>query len=156
MEVTEKSCKRCGETKPLEAFSYHAKCKYGRNATCKACKSEEARSYYLANREKILERQKPGARAYERKKKYGISEEQFQEMLRESGGQCALGHEPEDGQLVIDHDHATGAVRGLLCRQCNWALGLMRDNPDRFRSAAVYLEEYKIGEVRLLARAASC
>lgn len=43
-------------------------------------------------------------------------------------------------QLVGDHDHETGAPRGILCRNCNLALGNMFDSPERLRAAAAYLE----------------
>lgn len=59
------------------------------------------------------------------KHRYGISPEQFDEMLRRQRGRCCLcGAEHKAGKaLVVDHDHITGRVRGLLCRLCNTAVG---------------------------------
>lgn len=63
-------------------------------------------------------------------KKYGISSE---------GGFCAICGRTE--KLVIDHDHDTGATRGVLCGDHNIAIGLFRDDPAILRAAALYLEE---------------
>lgn len=70
-------------------------------------------------------------------------------MLGQQGGKCLGGHgglvtNKEDvvGALmlaVVDHDHVTGKVRGLLCRQCNSALGFAGDNPERLERLARYL-----------------
>ena len=65
-------------------------------------------------------------------------------MLAEQDGRCAVCRSTETGTrgefFDIDHDHATGVVRGLLCRRCNLGVGHFRDNPARLRSAADYLE----------------
>jgi hypothetical protein len=54
------------------------------------------------------------------KRKYGLSLEQYEEMLRLQGGTCALcGRPPKTYRLNVDHDHITGRVRGLLCYRCN-------------------------------------
>lgn len=74
----------------------------------------------------------------ELKRKYGLSEENFDRMVREQGGRCALCNEPE--KLCVDHDHETGQVRALLCRPCNIALGALRDNSALMRKAADYVE----------------
>lgn len=68
-------------------------------------------------------------KAYERKgrlKKYGLSEEDYERLLAEQGGVCAICEEPPSGRwkrLAVDHDHETGEVRGLLCITCNTLLG---------------------------------
>ena len=71
-----------------------------------------------------------------------VTANEFNARLESQGGGCAIcGGQSWAGQnLAIDHCHQTGLVRGLLCAGCNTALGLMRDNPSRLRSAADYLE----------------
>lgn len=80
--------------------------------------------------------------------KFGITEEQYGELLEKSGGGCALcGKSPhEEGQsLAVDHDHKTGEVRGALCRYCNHrVIGRHRD-PDLLRRMAEYIENGKTG-----------
>jgi hypothetical protein len=72
------------------------------------------------------------------KSKYGVTAVQWDEMVLEQEGRCAICPEP----LVephIDHDHATGETRRLLCSPCNLVLGLMHDSPERLEAAALYL-----------------
>ena len=66
--------------------------------------------------------------------KYGITPEQYDEMVLAQGGVCAICKKADQtvawaGRLHIDHCHTTGRVRGLLCSPCNIALGLIRDDP---------------------------
>src|SRR6266542_2083263 len=69
---------------------------------------------------------------------YGITIFQYGEMRRTQGGLCCIcGRRPL--RLTVDHDHATGRVRGLLCLTCNRGLQIFSDSPDRFRLAADYL-----------------
>lgn len=80
-------------------------------------------------------------------KDYGITYADYQMMLASQSGVCAIcglreRYRLPDGSLaplVVDHDHATDGVRGLLCRACNSALGLMEDDPERLRRAIKYL-----------------
>lgn len=75
---------------------------------------------------------------------YGIGSQEFNELARAQNGQCAIcGDAIED--LVVDHNHNTGAVRGLLCRSCNSGLGLFKDNLERLRGAVRYMEKEKEG-----------
>lgn len=83
-------------------------------------------------------------RAYQLKKNYGITVEQYDEMLVRQGGGCAICGSTESGDirrpvLHIDHCHETGVIRGLLCMACNNGLGLFSDSPARLQSAAAYL-----------------
>lgn len=74
---------------------------------------------------------------------YGITVEQYDEMLVAQGGVCAICKTlPEaDGRtpLQVDHDHSTGRIRGLLCSPCNTAIGSLRDDPQLLAAAMEYL-----------------
>ena len=87
------------------------------------------------------------------KHKYGIELVEYERRHAEQEGLCAICRRPEtitdprlEGigrgtrRLAVDHDHATGEVRGLLCYNCNTALGLFRDDPEALRAAIAYLE----------------
>jgi hypothetical protein len=84
------------------------------------------------------------ARARELKllRKYGISQEEWDKLHDEQLGRCAICLETlaEVGKLGVDHDHATGEVRGLLCSPCNVGLGYFRDDPERLIRAVEYLD----------------
>jgi hypothetical protein len=78
------------------------------------------------------------------KKRYGLTDEIYEQMIREQGGQCFLcGPNAKNPRriarsLCIDHDHVTKRVRKLLCDRCNRLLGLADENPMILRSAARY------------------
>ena len=81
---------------------------------------------------------------------YGLELDQFKQMLSEQNGTCAICNQPERAMvngkvkpLSVDHCHATGAVRELLCSHCNHALGHMCDSPDLLEKAAAYLRKHK-------------
>ena len=88
----------------------------------------------------------PRKRKAQRIKKFGITLEEFDKMLKLQDGKCAIcGYsDMSDPNFfpVIDHDHATKTVRGLLCMQCNMGIGKFMDDPRVLRSAAKYLEGY--------------
>lgn len=81
----------------------------------------------------------------------GVDAIRYQEMLREQGGVCAICHQPEKSpdkasgktrDLAVDHNHATGAIRALLCSNCNRGLGLFNDNIRLLDAAKAYLEKH--------------
>ena len=76
-------------------------------------------------------------------RRYGLTLEQYDAMVAAQQNRCAIcgmdGTKSTHGKLYVDHDHATGAVRGLLCHGCNTALGLFADDPARLVAAAEYL-----------------
>ena len=81
-------------------------------------------------------------------KRYGLSAAEFAKMVERQSGLCAIcGNVPRGAHnfrsFHIDHNHATGAVRGLLCGSCNNGLGRFRDNPALLLKAAAYLERHK-------------
>lgn len=79
-----------------------------------------------------------GTKKTQLEKKYGITTEDHEQMLKEQGGACAICKEV--GPLVVDHCHQTTVVRGLLCSHCNLGLGHFKDNAGTLRAAANYLE----------------
>lgn len=72
---------------------------------------------------------------------YGIEAGEYERMYQAQDGKCAICRwaTGKSRRLAVDHDHATGRVRGLLCSPCNRYLGYVRDNPDAYRRAAAYL-----------------
>lgn len=81
-------------------------------------------------------------------KRYGLTEEDYEHMFTEQNGVCAICQQPETHtssrsrrvkMLAIDHDHMTGEVRGLLCNNCNRAIGLLGDSVDTLLNAVGYL-----------------
>lgn len=79
-------------------------------------------------------------------KKYGINIVTYEFMLQEQDGKCWIcGLEDNEGKLAVDHDHNTGEVRGLLCRNCNRGLGMFRDDPTLLLKAHKFLtREYQV------------
>lgn len=86
---------------------------------------------------------------WKREKKYGITPEQYAEMLVSQKGVCAICHQPERSRgckgsirvLTLDHDHATNEIRGLLCDRCNRGLGYFGDDPQKLAAAITYLKK---------------
>lgn len=87
-------------------------------------------------------------RKYQLKNKYGITEEDYQLMFDNQKGKCAIySSVKQSGKWQrhgVDHCHITGMVRGLLCNECNRGIGLLKDSPELLRSAANYIEHYKL------------
>lgn len=88
------------------------------------------------------------------KAEFGISLEQYNDILDKQGGSCAIcgatsSRSQEKGKrrksMYIDHDHNTGAVRGLLCHHCNFGIGHFFDNPALLQTAAEYLIKWSFG-----------
>jgi len=73
---------------------------------------------------------------------YGLSVERYNEILENQDGRCAICKKlpgPRLKRLAVDHDHKTGAVRGLLCFRCNYGIGWFSDNRELFETVAGYL-----------------
>lgn len=115
--------------------------------TCRACQRERERVYKRKPESKAREQERTRRYADRRRdvhlqRMYGLTQADVERMHEEQGGRCAICsvEVPTRGQaLAVDHCHATGVVRGLLCQPCNRALGLMVDDPERLRRAADYV-----------------
>lgn len=158
-----KVCSKCGKEKPVSEFSKDKNSSDGYTYQCKECRNKKYREYYAAHPEKRKEKndkQKDLRKEYysnpERKfayrkryieREFGIKYEDYDKMLEEQHGVCAICGKPETKPnakyLAVDHNHETGEVRGLLCNNCNRALGLLKDNVDVLQNAINYLKKHE-------------
>ena len=134
-----KQCPKCKEKKKIESF-YEYTDSGKRASYCIVCTSEY---------QKTLPKNKPTeARRKQNRnnlllRKYKVTLEDYERMLQEQDGKCAICEEVNfDRSLAVDHDHVTGAVRQLLCSKCNIAIGFLRENPRIARNVATYLERH--------------
>jgi len=139
-------CVKCGEVKSVEEF-YSARRKVDNyvpriTTECKTCSRKNRKEHYTQNREKVL--------ANRRFRSYGLSKDEYNEMLVNQGGSCAICKRKEWVRasitdnvmaLAVDHCHDSGNVRGLLCRACNLAIGYFEDNIESLDEAIKYLEQ---------------
>ena len=127
-----RSCVYCKQRKHMSEFRSRKQGRMGIGSSCKACDEAKNREYVEKNRMKL------------NLKRYGITLEQYDEIVIEQAGRCAICLTAEvngKGRFHVDHDHETGLIRGLLCNHCNWMLGHARDNTEIMRSAIRYLEK---------------
>lgn len=105
-----------------------------------AKRRESNRKYYYSKPE-VRERKRYITYKNRIKRLFGMSLDDYAAVFKEQGGRCKIC--PETDKLVIDHDHVTGKVRGILCRKCNHGLGCFRDNTDYLKGAIDYLNASK-------------
>lgn len=144
-ETETKVCTRCKQALPLSDFWISDKARGYRASACKPCTKArlreryaakpEARAAALANsRKQALAKPRTAeqSRRYNLKTMYGIAHGHYDTMLAAQGGRCALCGSADCGRtagkwsaghFMVDHDHATGRVRGLLCHKCNVRVG---------------------------------
>jgi hypothetical protein len=127
-----KRCSACGETKPLDSFHRQPSAPSGRHSYCKPCYSARSRG-----RKRKDDPAKKRAQNFRRR--YGLTPEQIAGMMDMQKGGCAICGQPPS-RPVVDHDHVSGAVRGILCHPCNIKLPAVEDRA--FRASALrYLKE---------------
>lgn len=89
------------------------------------------------------EKHPEAVRGRHRKYRYGVTAAEYARVLAEQGGHCAIC--PSTKRLVVDHDHATGRFRAILCNGCNVAIAHLHENIDTARAALAYLEKHNRG-----------
>ena len=127
--VLEKECLRCHRVLATDKFNRHPLGRHGLQSRCKECASE-VRSETQSSRRSSL------------RLKFGLTLEDYELLLDQQNGRCAICGSDSPGtfvSFVVDHNHATGVVRGLLCSHCNSGLGYFRDNSEFMRAAIAYL-----------------
>jgi hypothetical protein len=128
-ELGFKYCPRCEATLPISAFGRNRASADGATSYCRPCHNAISK----ANRE----RKHGSTREYHLRRRYGIGQAEVDAMLAAQGGLCAACRHDEPKH--VDHDHATGQVRGMLCFLCNQALGNVRDDVARLQGLIDYL-----------------
>jgi hypothetical protein len=116
-----KRCPGCQEIKPHADWHRNRTSSDGFADRCKRCRSVRQREDHL-------------------RRTFGITVAEREALFEAQGGLCAICREnpPTD----TDHDHETGAVRGLLCNGCNVGIGHFRDDPNRLLAAVAYLAKH--------------
>jgi hypothetical protein len=117
-----KFCVRCELDKPIEEFATNTARTDGLQVWCKTCSKDYHGDYH-----------------YQRK--YGVTSETVRALYTEQKGICPIC-EFWFEKLDVDHDHVTGFIRGLLCGNCNRALGIFSDDPERLQRAITYLDHH--------------
>jgi hypothetical protein len=116
-------------TKPLNEFPRNRSDSTGFASYCKPCHNARGRENRIKNH--------GSTRRYHLKARYGIDQIDVDRMLMAQAGGCAVCGRPDPEH--VDHDHKTGVVRGMLCFNCNQALGNVRDSVAVLRGLQDYL-----------------
>ena len=138
-----RKCRTCGIEKSLLADFY--KCRKDPNLRssysyeCKDCAISRVKANYARDPSK--------SRNNDLKRLYGITLDDYNEMLTEQKNSCAICGTTDPGgkhgKFMVDHSHKTNKVRGLLCKKCNIALGEFQDDIDVIQKAVLYLQKNK-------------
>jgi hypothetical protein len=102
--------------------------RYAEDADYRARELERRRAYVRAHKAQVDVNRRRGYL----QRRYGLSRADYDALLKRQGGVCAICGKPSEKTLCVDHCHATGTIRGLLCRKCNLGLRL----PDRRSDSA--------------------
>lgn len=155
-DYTLKTCSKCNQVKELSLFSTDRAAKDGKRHICSDCVRTHMRERYYKNSARLrelrqkyyyenLEASREKSRNAARKKRletYGITESEYSALLISQDNRCAICNTTPD-VFSVDHDHDTGVVRGLLCKNCNAGIGLLGDSPRNLEQAVIYLKRFK-------------
>jgi hypothetical protein len=142
LDAKYKKCLDCYAMQPISFFRKRTASKDGLNIYCKTCHSARVKDWRTKNPERVKanrQRYKPISQKRNRNLEYGLSDEQYLELLASQDG-CCLICGLNNKRLVIDHCHKTGIVRGILCHSCNSGIGMLQDDPEIIKMALWYLE----------------
>lgn len=138
-----KRCNGCSQQLPRTHFYRSATNKDGLDYSCKDCRSIISKK---ARTKRGVEINRQRDNVYQLRHNYRITLAEYQEQFTAQDGVCYICCKPEplkNTRLAVDHDHATGKNRMLLCSQCNQGLGRFMDDPELLEKAANYLQKFK-------------
>lgn len=154
-----KRCSECGKEK--SDFGPDRRASDGLQSACRTCNKKRDSARYAKESERRRKRQRvywnalPAeertrrSRAQYLRENYGIDTDAYEALLASQNGVCALCFKPPSGRLKshqrlqVDHDHQTGEIRGLLCNECNTAIGRLGDSVAGLQNALRYLTDAK-------------
>lgn len=137
-----KRCAACRETKPVTEFYRNARGMPGYRPYCKPC--------HKAKRQATYTNDEPYRQLL--KREYGITLEEYNDLLRRQAHRCAACRRPETvrtkktgavRRLAVDHDHVTGTVRGLLCNRCNILVWAVEENHGILDVIGRYMDDFR-------------
>lgn len=153
-----KLCSKCNNDKPLNEFFKDSSTKSGLHSQCKFCmklpkgsRSEYRKEHYQLNKEHAEKTRRKYITSehgiFKRRdnwyrKNYGITLADYNKILLEQNNKCATCKRDKSESfrnLVVDHCHITNKIRGLLCDNCNVALGKIKDNVETLKTMIKYL-----------------
>lgn len=142
VQAPERLCRTCGEIKPLSVF--------GRFTSRSRVTGEQRVKFYGPCRDckKLMDRDRywsdPAAKrqyAKAHRKVYNAKKARRERLIHRFGKTCmACGATPS--RICVDHCHTTGRIRGVLCRDCNLALGQLKEDPNRIEALALYARKH--------------
>ena len=147
-----KICTKCGVEKKKSEFSTQRSRKGGLHSWCKSCMTIKTSKYQKTPRGKEVHHRycssdkfKKVCRIADLKRHYGITIDEYDRLFESQGGKCAICNTEDNGgkRFYVDHNHNSGIVRGLLCINCNAALGHYKDSIEIHLNAIYYLNKYR-------------
>ena len=147
-----KKCKKCGIEKSSSEFYKEKRVKDGLQARCIECCKADAKAVFQRNPEPYRERARAAYDYAERRARmlmdeYGMTPEDYTDLFEKQNGCCAICGTEESGHnvtdhLLVDHNHITDVVRGLLCSSCNLMIGKAKADTGTtiLRGALTYIE----------------
>jgi hypothetical protein len=128
-------CAKCKQFKLVEEFGKNRASRSGLTTYCRPCHNATGKAFYT--------KKYGSTRTYHLKQRYGMTADDVDAMIEAQGGTCAACRIKEPRH--VDHDHHTGAVRGILCFTCNVALGNAKDEVATLRGLVAYLRRHGAG-----------
>ena len=145
VEHQEKECCVCNTRKPFTDFFNYKNKNDGKSYRCKPCDDAARKKWSTKNPERahLSQRQR------NLKCKFGVDLEWYEKQFKKQNYSCAIcksktnktSGNREFWNFSVDHCHDSGKVRGILCNNCNRALGLFQDNPELLEKAAEYIKD---------------
>lgn len=126
-------CPSCEKVKSIKEFNKDKQTFNGFSTYCKLCNNKKGKTRYKLHKDEY--------KSYGLIKKFGITLEDYNILLNNQDGVCAICEKSQFGKaLAVDHCHKTKVIRGLLCDSCNLGLGKFNDDKKLINKASKYLE----------------